>query len=344
MPMTEADLKKHLKSEEIKHAYLLYGDEPYLTLFYTNKLIEKLCGKDPDEFGLQYFDGQNAEVSEIFGALEILPFGTDRKVVCVRELDIGKADDKTLKYWEEFLSDLPETGVLIVRLTSVKIDKRTTNLKTFISLFEEYGIAVQFPQQEEKDCVRLLVAGAKKRGNDLPSSVAEVLVERCGTDLYRLVNELDKLCAVAGDGPITKDMVQTSTVESLEARVFDLSKMIMQSNASRAFSILQTLKGDKEKPVAVLAVLSNAYADLYRVKVAKDSGVAPESLAQSFNYKRREFVLQNAARDVARMSIASLRESLEALAKADIAMKSSSVDSWLILDETVTNLLAIRRG
>lgn len=343
MPKTEAEFKKHLKDEPLKRAYLLYGDEPYLTIFYTNKLIKKACGNSPDEFNYQQFDGQTSELSEIASSLETLPLGADSKCVCVRELDIAKSNEQQLEYWEEVLSDLPDTGVLIVRLTSISVDTRTSKWKKFIALFDQFGMAVQFPQQTLNDCVRLLVAGAKKRGSDLPSEVATILVERCGTDLNRLINELDKLCAISGGKTITKEMICGITAESLEAKVFDLSKMILQCNASRAFSILGTLKMDKEKPVAILSVLSNAFADLYRVKVAKSSGEQPENLAKDFNYKRREFVLTNAARDVTRMSIEALRECLDVLSQADISMKSSSVDGWFTLDKVVTKLISIRR-
>lgn len=341
--MTEADLKRHLRDDNLKQAYFLYGDEPYLTLHYANKIVQKACGNDANDFNFQQFDGQETELSEIVSAVETLPFGADSKCVYVREIDATKLDDTTLGYWKDFLSDLPDTGILVLRITSIKVDGKATKIKKLITLFEQYGVVVEFPQQQINDCVRLLISGAKKRGCEMDSNVATALVERCGTNLYRLINELEKLCAIAGGNAISMELVKNSTAESLEARVFDLSKMILQRNGSRAFAILEALKEDKEKPVSILSVLSNAFADLYRVKVAKGSGVVPESLAADFNYKRREFVLQNAARDVASVSIENLRKCIDVLAKADISMKSSSADTWLILDKTVSNLIELRR-
>ena len=355
----EADLKRHLKDAELKRVYFLYGDEPYLAAHYVNKLISLAVGEtEPDDFNVEKFDGQSADASDIAAAVMTLPMMADRKCVVVQDANITQADETAMETWLSLLSDLPDTCVLIVWLCVLSADdtkesaaksgekkgRKCGQWKTFIAAAEKAGAVVRFDRPTPNDCARLLMSGAKKRGCELPDRVAAPWVERCGTDLHRLVNELDKLCALADGGTITEEMVVSSTAETLEAKVFDLSKMIMQGNAARAFAILHTLRADKEKPVSVLSVLSMAYADLYRVKVAQTAGEPAESLTRVFNYGNRAFVLRNAARDVARMSEQAVTDSLECLAQADIEMKSNSMDKWWILDRTVTQLMALRRG
>ena len=90
--------------------------------------------------------------------------------------------------------------------------------------------------------------------------------------------------------------------------------------------------------IAVLAVLSGAYVDWYRVKVAQLGGMPAEAVGRVFSYRGREFVLRNAARDVQRLPIEVLRDSLRLLGRADRTMKSSPVDKWLVLERTVVQL------
>lgn len=56
------------------------------------------------------------------------------------------------------------------------------------------------------------------------------MVEQCGDELHLLLNELDKLCALAGEGEITREMIETAGTKNLEASVFDLSKAILQNH------------------------------------------------------------------------------------------------------------------
>ena len=129
------------------------------------------------------------------------------------------------------------------------------------------------------------------------------MVERSGDDLNLLLNELDKLCALAGEGEITRQHIETAGMRNLEASVFDLAKAILQGQYERAYGIIYRLMDQREEPVSVLSVLSSAYADLYRAKVAAAGGVPAASLSADFQYRGREFRLRNAARDCARLSL-----------------------------------------
>ena len=344
----EADLKQHLKSGDPARVYFLYGEEPYLAAHYAGRLVERALGGEADEFSLEKFDGQTASVSDIGSAAMTLPMMSERKCVVVQDLDLSQADDRTMQTWLDLLTDLPETCVLIVWLCAVTAEEEKSRKRgrfsTFISAVDKAGVVVKFEKPTQAECVRLLMSGAKKRGCEMSDRVASLIVERCGTDLHRLINETDKLCALADGGAITEEMVVSSTAETLEAKVFDLSKMMMQGQSARAFAMLRALRADKEKPVSVLSVLSRAYADLYRVKIAQTAGEPAESLTRVFNYGNRAFVLRNAARDAARMSEQAVADSLDCLARADIELKSSAADPWGILDRTVTQLMALRRN
>jgi DNA polymerase-3 subunit delta len=101
----------------------------------------------------------------------------------------------------------------------------------------------------------------------------------------------------------------------------------------------------REEPVAVLGVLSTAFSDMYRAKIAVIGGVTADSLAAEFkSYKGKEFRLRNAARDAARMSVEALRDCLDVLAQADTGLKLGRGDRT-VLEQTVSRLIErVRRG
>ena len=176
---------------------------------------------------------------------------------------------------------------------------------------------------------------------------ARYLVEQVGNDLHLLLGELEKLCALVGEGgEITRRHIDTACPKNLEAKVFDLSKTILRLRADQAYDLLYQLRVQREDPVAVLAVLSNAFADLYRAKVAAAGGVSVDLLTTAFkSYKGKEFRLRNAGRDAARISITALRDCLDRLACTDTALKMGRGDGWVLLEQTVAQLCArLREG
>jgi DNA polymerase-3 subunit delta len=230
--------------------------------------------------------------------------------------------------------------VLVFWQMTVQPDKRKNGWKDFLKIAEKQGVVMNFERKDATDAAKMLAGGAKRRGCRLDVADARYLVEQVGNDLNLLIHELDKLCALAGEGgEITKAMIDVACPKNLEAKVFDLSKAILYRRRQEAFDLLYQLRVQREEPLAVLGVLSNAFADLYRGKVATASGMSAESLASHFKgYKGKEWKLKNAARDGARLSTDVLRRCLEVLAQADTTLKLRSGDEWVLLEQTVARL------
>lgn len=333
--MSEAQLKTALK-DGLCSAYVLYGEESYLVEQYARLIAKQAVGDPDDAFNMHRFDGQSVTVEQLEEAVEALPLMAERTCVMVRDMDLAAHAERLV----EMLRQKPDTCVLIFWQMTVQPDKKK-GWSTVFAAVEADGCVVDFARKTAGDVVKLLVSGAKRRGCVLAAEDARLMVEQAGNDLNLLLCELDKLAALADGGAITRTMIEQMGTKNLEARVFDLSKAILQGHAKQAYELLHQLFVQREEPVAVLAVLSNAYADVYRAKIADIGGVPAQTLAADIkSYKGKEFRLRNAARDARRMSIGMLRGSLEILAQADNDMKFSSKDARTLLEQTVSRLIA----
>lgn len=335
MAMNETQLKSALK-EGLSPVYVLYGEESYLVEQYTRLIAKQAVGDPDDAFNMHRFDGQSVTPEQLEEAVEALPLIAERTCVTVRDMDLGAHAERLA----ELLRQMPDTCVLVFWQMTVQPEKKK-NWTAFLAEAEGRGCVVNFTRKTAGDVVKLLVGGAKRRGCVLAAEDARLMVEQAGNDLNLLLCELDKLVALADGGTITREMIERLGTKNLEARVFDLSKAIFAGRAKQAYELLHQLFVQREEPITVLAVLSNAYADVYRAKVASIGGVTAESLASDFkSYKGKEFRLRNAARDAGRMSVAMLRESLEILAQADNDMKFARQDGRTALEQTVSRLIA----
>lgn len=334
--MSEAQLKTALK-EGLACAYVLYGEESYLVEQYARLIAKQAVGDPDDAFNMHRFDGQTLTSEQLEEAVEALPLMAERTCVMVRDMDLSAHAERL----GDILRQMPDTCVLVFWQMTVQPDKRKKGWTSVFTAVEECGCVVDFARKAAADVVKLLVGGAKRRGCVLSPDDARLMIEQAGNDLNLLLCELDKLVALADGGAITRDMIERMGTKNLEARVFDLSKAILQGRAKQAYELLHQLFVQREEPVAVLAVLSNAYADVYRAKVADIAGVSAQTLAVDIkSYKGKEFRLRNAARDASRMSIGMLRGSLDILAQADNDMKFGGKDARTLLEQTVSRLIA----
>lgn len=341
MAMNEKELKDVIKSGGA-NLYVFYGAESYLVEQYARLVVRETVQEGFDAFNLQQFDGQEVSVSELEDAVEALPMMTDRKCVLVRDLDpCGGDTDRLLALMEQ----VPDSCVLVFRQMTIQPDKRKNGWKDFLKIAEKHGVVVNFERKDATEAAKMLAGGAKRRGCSLDVADARYLVEQVGNDLNLLIQELDKLCALAGEGSvITRQMIDVACPKNLEAKVFDLAKDILYRRRQQAFDLLYQLRVQRAEPIAVLGALSNAFSDLYRGKVATASGISPESMASHFKgYKGKEWKLKNAARDSARQSVDALRDCLEILAQTDTTLKLRSGDEWVLLEQTVARLMEVLR-
>lgn len=339
--MTQEQLNQQIKNGQFDPIYVLYGEEPYMSEYYASTIAQKVCDGEMDGFNRLSFDGQETPWDDIEQAAWSMPLMAERKCVTVRNCDIGAMGDKVMP----LLQQPPQDTVLIFLFTAVQPSGKSAKWKSFLAACAACGGVVESKYKTEHELVRLLTRGAQKRGCALTDTNAAMLVARCGNEMHALLNELEKLCAVAGNGgTITEQLIEKAASRTLDSSVFALSKELLQGRSERALLLVAELMEQREDPVAILAVLSNAYADLYRAAVAQAAGKPVAEVARHYQYGGREFRLRNAANDVRRLSMRTVEQCIEVLALADRKLKSSRADNRVVLEQTVVQLATLARG
>ncbi len=339
--LTEQEFKKMLSSGELPMLCLVLGDEDYLKKHYVSQLEKKSVDEAMAQFNLHRISGENFVFDNLYQVAQSMPFMSERNCVVIKDLAVDKLKNDDFEVLLDLLGDPPETCVMVFWMDSVALDEKKEKAKAFIKAVDAVGVVLRLDKMSGSQLYKLLENGAKKRGCEMSRDVSSYLVKRVGDDLNLLLNELEKLCFYKGEGELTRRDVDTICVRSLDASVFDLSKALVSGTAAQAFSILNDLLAQKEKPVIILGTLISSYVDMYRAQIALNAGEGADAAAQIFNYKRREFRLKNAARTSTQMSMEQLRGCLEILADADARIKSTALDERRILEETMLKLILI---
>lgn len=339
----EQELKKQIKTQEFSNAYFIYGEESYLKEFYVNQLKKKIVEPAFEDFNFHLYSGKDTSVEEILKDAEMLPMMSSYNfiLVCDYPFDKSSADCDAIK---EFLKDVPQTTIIVFWYDSIEVNvKKNSKWKSLDAAFAKSGSSVNLEKRTENDLVKLLINGCKKREAMMSVDNAKYLISVSGSDIKILLNETEKLSSYVNGGEITKNIINTLAVKCLQARVYDISKAIIKGDYDTAYSVLNTLFAMKEEPITVLAVISNCFVDMYRVKCAKIAGQPAEDVGKYYNYKGREFALRNAMRDCSALSVSQLRKSLDVIMEADNSLKSTAVDKRLVLEEMLVKLLLISK-
>lgn len=338
---------KHLKEDKLFNIYLLHGEEKYFISLYTDALINTTLGKNFLDFNFHKLDGNKLDINFIADLVWTLPVMSNKRCILINDLNIESLNKSDVNKFNELLSNLPDTTVFIISLKTIEINlKKSSAWKNLISKIQKVGAVVEFPKLNENSLSKKLINEAKLRNCTLNEKNAIKLIRVSGTDLKVLLNELEKLCSFKLNDEITDTDIDKLATKSLEANVFALSKAIINGCLYDAYSQLDQLFDNKEEPIAILAILTSTYIDIFRCKVALKSGKEALVLSDIYasEYKGREFKLKNASRYSRKFTYKQLGESLRILMETDLKLKSTQIDKKILIQSLLTKLFLISKG
>lgn len=342
----EETLKKQIKNGEFSRVYILYGNEGYLKQHYANTICSKTVSKDFEDFNLKKLDGKETSLNEIYDCVSSFPMMSDYTCTLIKDFPLtdyigekGKVD----KEFESIITDVPETSVLVFWMDTVEVDEKSSKWSKVLKMIDGVGACAKIDKRTRSALEKLIISSAAKKDCTLSRENANYMINLVSEDMSTLQNELHKVCSYVGSGEIARTDIDKTVIVSVEAKIFQLSRMIVRGEADNAFENLSNLFKLREEPVIILSVLSKAFVDMYRVKAIKEKGVSYSKLSEDFPsaYKGRSFVLDNAANDASKYTVTQLKNALNLLSDADRRLKSTNEDARIILEELILRLLRI---
>lgn len=342
--ITELELKQEFKNGYFGHFYFLYGEEKMLINMYEQKLCTKLMGKEPPEFNYHRFN-ENSDIKDIINAMNIVPFTAPYNYVCIEDFPVETISESDNKIFLQSLEDIPDGTVVIIAMrTKVPNSKKYNSWKKLIDVAIKYGTVVEFNKKTIAELRRQIVSWVSKRGLAISMENAGKIIEYSGTDLNTLRNETNKLCAFVDGDQILSEHIEKIVTKNLSSRVYDMTEAMVYGDWNNAFKSLNQLFYQQEEPIKILAEISATYVDMYRVRIAVESGLHYEDVANDFDYKRREFRLKKADRASKKMSTESICLCIEKIAEINMKMNSTSTNKRLLLEKLIASLIMESKG
>lgn len=327
---TREDLRRALKENRLEPLYLLYGAESYLRDAAAKAITEAaLRGAPLREFNEAGFSLSGTDVQQALAAAHQLPMMAERRVVRITDFaKLREADEDAL---QRYLAHPVPSTVLI--LLADDLDKRRKLSKALL----ERCFAVEFAPLTDGE----LSAWAKSRLKELKTEADErtlhQIIALVGSHVRQLTIELEKLATAAlPGGRISMEMVDELVGRSRELSNFELTDHLIARERERALRTLSRLLDDGVEPLMLLGLIAGNFHRLTLVKEMMARGTGKEEVFRvaGLPYSKREEFLATARRT----SSSQLVRSLERIAAADLAIKTSLATPRLQLEILVCEL------
>ena len=212
--------------------------------------------------------------------------------------------------------------------------------KKLVDWIAKHGTVCEAVPASLSEFVRQLCSQAKQAGCTLAESDAEEIVSRCNGDTLLLRSELEKLCACADGGTITREMIQDLVLPTVSATTFSLAGAVVQQRATAAMQALEQLFTMRVERPVLLAALNSAFLDLYRAAAAVRNHIPQADMKQDFGY-RFDFQVRNAYRDCSRIPIARIRACLAILRDLEQTCNSTAIPERTAIETAIVKMLTM---
>jgi len=314
---------KQIKSDS-KGAFLFFGDEDYTKNFCieaSRKAV--ILDESLALFNEAVFDGSSLDLNTLKSSLESIPFMADSKIVIVKRFRPGD-------YKKDFLDSLITlldnpglfTNTLFILSCSYDIQFDTKKKTGIFADLSSCLTPVCFSRATPEKLVSWIFKHFEAHGIQADRTVCDLLVKRCGTSMYPLSLEIDKLSFfVASEGRTAvtvKDLENIST-KDVSVGAFDLSNALLAKRKDEALRVLQNLKFNRVDHILLLGQLASFFCDQLTIKALMQEGLSKTEIAQTLKiHEYRVGLYMQALRSV---SLSDVENMVKACAEADAKVK-----------------------
>lgn len=254
--MTPAQILSDLKNGKYAPIYLLMGEEPYYIDLISDYIEEHALDAASRDFDQIVVYGKDTTLREVIQTARRFPMFGERQVVIVKEAQhLGSFDD--LNY---YLQQPQKSTILVFCYKYGNLDKRLKLLKEI----EKTGVLMESAKIRDYQVVGWITDYVRQHKLDIDSKAVALLAEYLGTDLSKIINELNKLIIGCGGKTITADLVESNVGISKDYNVFELQKALVKRDVLKANRIIRYFAANpKNNPlVMVLAQLFKFFSNL----------------------------------------------------------------------------------
>lgn len=238
-----------------------------------------------------------------------------------------KKDIPGINLLEEYFDNYNSNSYLIFICNSDTIDSR----KKIVNLIKKNGIVKRI-EANDSYITDYINSYLKDNGYSINNSDVIYFINRVGSNINNITNELDKLMLYKiNDKIITRSDIDLLTVENIDDSIYELVNAILKNDNKKAIKLYYNFINNGMDVNQMIAIVGSQIRLLYQVKRLYNKGKSNEEIANILEFKsvyRVKYLLS----DSYYYSEEDLLKYLSKLSTIDEAIKSSNQDGNMLFE------------
>jgi DNA polymerase III delta subunit len=294
-------------------------------LFGENSFeLERALARIVAEFGAEpeRLSGESLTKADLMSVLHGANLFSDKRLVIVRYL----SDNASV--WES-LSGISDANNDVVLVES-KLDRRSKTYKNLqkVARLQEF---VNFETRDFYKVQQWVSEEARTIKLNLNKNVIQYLTEVVGQDQWRLAQALDKL-ALLDKADITTAIIDEVIEKGIDHDVFRIFENAM---AGKTKAVVRTLN-DLEQTEEVYRLFGLLLSQVFNLTALVFSKQTPAEVARQLGVS--PYSLGNLKKFSDSVTKQKMRKVLKMFNQADLELKTTSLDSWLVVKGLLTKI------
>lgn len=286
--LTYLDILADLRNKHYKPVYYLMGEEAYFIDLIADFIEENVLTEAEKGFNQTIMYGADVDIATIINSAKRYPMMSDYQVIIVREAQAVKNMDELVYYLQKPLN----STILVLCHKHGILDRR----KKLAAEIQKVGVLFESKRLRDYQLPDFISNYLRQQKVDIEAKAAEMMADFVGTDLSRMVGELEKLIITLPKGQrrITPLQIEQNIGISKDYNNFELRNAIIQKDVEKANKIVKYFaENPKTNPIQLtLVVLFNFFSNLmlaYYAPVKTEEGVAAQ-LGLRSSWQAKDYV------------------------------------------------------
>lgn len=264
---------RELQAKQYRPVYYLMGDEAFYIDKIADYIIDNVLTDTEKEFNQTILYGADVDAATIINAAKRYPMMSEYQVIVVKEAQAVHNMEELVFYLQKPL----KSTILVLCHKHGSLDKR----KKLAAEIEKVGVLYESKKLKDAQLPAFIVAYIKQKGFDIDQKATAMLAEFVGTDLSRLVGEMEKLIITSSktSTKITPEQIEKNIGISKDYNNFELRSALVEKDVLKANKIVKYFEENpKTNPIQMtLSLLFSFYSNLmmaYYAPEKSEQGIA----------------------------------------------------------------------
>ena len=247
--MKYQDIIQQIDNKVFSPVYFLMGEETFYIDKISEHISKNILSEEEKEFNQTTLYGKDIDVSTIISEAKQFPFGSEYRIVIVKEAQ----DIRTIEKLESYLDQPSPSTILVICYKYKKIDKR----KSFGKNLSKKSVLFDSKKLYDNQVPTWIKAHIKDLGYSIDDKSCRILTEYLGADLSKINNELSKLILNLEKGEsITPKIIEENIGISKDFNIFELQNALGTKDILKANRIIKHFTENQKNHPFVLTISS----------------------------------------------------------------------------------------